>query len=209
MSDAMSVSLKAVAGATAAVTLVAASVVGCNSNSKSSTTSPGSVTSTATSHSSASSSAQAQSTDYTPLLIKASDINAPETFTAGPITQNPGAQAGVETTFSNQDGTHVIRDTIIVTNDPSAAASALESAKATLGGSVNGQPGPTDVGTGGVTASGNSPDGSKGVTMLLFTEGKAFITLKFDGPADVPPPPDFVTDVAHKQDAAIKNGLPG
>jgi hypothetical protein len=203
----MSISLKAVAGVTAAA-VVGASMVGCTSNSKSpTTTSSGPATST--SHSSAPNSAQPQSGDYTKLLIQASDLNAPEEFKASPITQNPNGNAGVETTFSNEDGSNVINDTILVMNDPSAAASALDSAKAKLGDSVKGTPGPANVGTGGTTASGNSPDGSKGVTMVLFTEGKVFATLEFDGPADSPAPPDFVTDVAQKQDTAIKNGLPG
>jgi hypothetical protein len=203
----MSISVKAVAGMTAAA-VVGASMIGCTSNSKSPTTSS-SGSATSTSHSSASNSAKPQSADYTKLLIQAGDLNAPEEFKASPITQNPNGNAGVETTFSNEDGSNVIRDTIIVLNDPSAAASALDSAKATLGDSVKGTPGPANVGTGGTTASGNSPDGSKGVTMVLFAEGKAFTTLKFDGPPDTPAPPDFVTDVAQKQDTAIKNGLPG
>jgi hypothetical protein len=42
---------------------------------------------------------------------------------------------------------------------------------------------------------------------LLFTEGKAFVTLEFDGPNYALAPPDFVTDVGRKQDAAIKKGL--
>ena len=203
----MSISLKAVAGVTAAAAL-GASMVGCTSNSKSPTTSSGSATST--SQSTASNSAQPQSGDYTKLLIQASDLNAPEEFRAGPATQNPNGKAGVETTFSNEDGSNQVRDTILVLNDPSAAANALDSAKATLGDSVKGgTPGPATVGTGGTTVVGKSPDGSKGVTIVLFTEGKAFTTLTFNGPADAPAPPDFVTDVAQKQDTAIKNGLPG
>ena len=202
----MSMSLKAVAGVTAAA-VVGASMVGCTSNSKSPTTSSGSATST--SHSSASNSAQPQSTDYAKLLIQASDLNAPEEFKASPITQNPNGNAGVETTFSNEDGSNVIHDTILVLGDPAAAASALGAAKAKLGDSVQGTPAPAAVGTGGTTVSGNSPDGSKGVMMLLFTEGKAFTTLNFVGPPDMLPPPDFVTDLGQKQDTAIKNGLSG
>ena len=56
---------------------------------------------------------------------------------------------------------------------------------------------------------GNPPDHSKGVTILMFTEGKAFVTLEFDGPVDSLPPEDFVNDVAQKQDAAVKKGLGG
>jgi serine/threonine protein kinase len=157
--------------------------------------------------STASSSAQAQPTDYTELLIKATNIDAPEVFTATPPIQNPNGKAGVATSFSNPDGTHVIGDTILVLPDPSAAASALHSAKTALGGSVSGAPGPADVGSGGTTVSGNSPDGSKSVTVLLFTQGRAFTTLEFDGPPNAAAPPDFVTDVGQKQVTAIKNGL--
>ncbi len=123
-------------------------------------------------------------------------------FTAGPVTPNPNGRAGVETTFSNDDKTRQIHDTILVFGDPAAAASALDAAKAKLGDSVQGTPAPAAVGTGGTTVSGNSPDGSKGVMMVLFTEGKAFTTLNFVGPPDMQPPPDFVTDLGQKQDTA-------
>jgi hypothetical protein len=209
-SGTMRISVMAVAGMVGASALVGVTVAGCNSNSKSSTASSGSAASTTTSgSSSASSSAQAQPADYTGLLIKATDINAPEIFTASPPIQNPNGNAGVATTFSNPDGSHLIGDTILILPDPSAAASALDSAKAALGGSVSGTPGPADVGTGGTTVSGNSPDGSKSVTVLLFTEGRAFTTLEFDGPPNAAVPPDFVTDVGQKQVTAIKSGLPG
>ena len=189
--------------------LTALPVAGCHSNSKSSTATSSSTAST-TSPTPASSSVQAQPGDYTRLLIQATDINAPEAFTATPPIQNPNGQPGVATTFSNPDSSHVIGDTILVLSDPAAAAGALESAKAAQGSSVvNPNPAPIDIGTGGTTVSGSSPDGSKGVTVLLFTEGNAFATLEFDGPPAAAVPPDFVTDVGQKQDAAIKNGLAG
>lgn len=47
------------------------------------------------------------------------------------------------------------------------------------------------------------------MTVLMFTEGKAFVALEFDGPPDSLVPPAFVTDVGQKQDAAIKKGLTG
>jgi hypothetical protein len=154
--------------------------------------------------------AQDQPTEYTRLLIQASDINAPEVFTGSPPEINPNALATVATTFRNQDGTHVIYDSILIAADPDAAARALESRK-TLApqGTVHGAPVPIDIGTGGITIAGPSPDGHKGVTVLLFTEGRAFVEMEFDGPPNVLVPPDFVTDVGQKQDAAIKNGLAG
>jgi hypothetical protein len=153
-------------------------------------------------------------------LIQATDIDAPVPFTAGPPTNNPNGQPGVSITFSTQPQTadqngltikevH-IRDTIQVLPDPAAATSALNSAK-TGQGSVVKDPktDSSNVGTDGITLSGTSPDGSKGVTVLLFTEGRGFVTLEFDGPVDSLPPPDFVTDVGQKQDAAVKKGLGG
>ena len=43
--------------------------------------------------------------------------------------------------------------------------------------------------------------------MLVFTEGKAMVTLEFDGPSFALAPPEFITDVGQKQDDAIKKGL--
>jgi hypothetical protein len=144
-------------------------------------------------------------------LIQATDINAPEQFTGSPPVNNPNGQPGVATTFSTPDGSHVIKDTIQVLSDPAAATDALNAAKAAPGNAIKDPQtgsGP-NVGTGATTLSGNSPDKSKGVLILLFTEGKAFVTLEFDGPVDSLPPEDFVNDVAQKQDAAIKKGLGG
>jgi hypothetical protein len=201
----MSVSLKTLALVTAALAVTSASAGGCKSNPKA----PAASTSAAapTSHGSTASSAQAQSADYSRLLIQAKDIDTPMAFTAGPVIPNPNGRAGTETTFSNDDKSRQIHDTILVLADPAAAAGALDAARAKLGDSVRGTPAPALVGSGGTTVSGNSPDGSKGVMTLLFTEGKAFTTLNFVGPPDMLPPPDFVTELGQKQDTAIKNGL--
>src|SRR5262249_13093242 len=143
------------------------------------------------------SSAQANPTDYTGLLIQASDINAPIEFKGSPPTSNPNGQPGVATTFSTDDNSHVIKDTIQVLADPAAATDALNAAKGGQGNAVkNPKTDSFNVGTGGTTVAGNSPDNSKGVLVVLFTEGKALVTLEFDGPIDSLPPQDFVTDVA-------------
>jgi hypothetical protein len=101
----------------------------------------------------------------------------------------------------------VIIDTIQILLNPEAAANALDSAKGVQHESLLAKPMHADVGVDGATVSGLSPDHSKGVTMLLFTEGKAFVTLEFDGPSYALAPPDFVTDVGQKQDAVIKKEL--
>lgn len=194
----MRTSQTVVAGLAAAA--LAVSVAGCS----------GSQTASPTKSGSTSSKASAAPTDYTNLLIQATDIDAPVAFTGRPPTQNPNGQPGVETAFSTEDGSHVIKDTIQVLADPGAATNALTSAKSSQAGAIKAPA--TDaskVGTGGTALSGNSPDHSKGITILLFTEGKAFVTLEFDGPVDTLAPQDFVNDVAQKQDDAVKKGLGG
>ena len=200
-----------VAAATAVAVSLAGSLAGCGSKPAPAPSKSSSATSSASSTGSATASpAPAQPTDYTGLMIQATDINAPVPFTASQPTNNPNGQPGVMTTFSAQDGNHVIKDTIQVLADPGAAVSALNAAKAGQGAALKH---PTtdaaNVGSNGVVLTGNSSDNSKGVAILMFTEGKAFVTLEFDGPADSLPPQDFVNDVGGKQDAAVKKGLGG
>lgn len=195
--------------AIAVTTLAGAAVIGCSSKTQPATPTSATPTTTSQSPTSTSEHKQPQATNYATLLIQASAINAPEIFTASPPTQNPNGQPGAATTFSNPDGTHVIVDTIQVLPDPAAAASALNARKEALDVTVHGTPEPIGIGTGGTRISGSSPDGSRGVTVVLFTEGRAFVELEFDGPPSALVPPDFVEDIGQKQDAAIKQGLNG
>jgi len=194
----MRTSVTVIATAAVVTTLAGLSAVGCSSHSPSSTPSSGSGTTTL-----------APVSDYTKLLIKSSDIKAPDAFTAGPPTKDPNGQLGATTTFTDQDHSHVIIDTIQILLNPEAAANELDSAKAIHHDSLLAKPLGAEVGVGGVTISGLSPDRSKGVTVLLFTEGKALVTLEFDGPSFALAPQEFVTDVGQKQDEAIKKGLGG
>ena len=201
-----------IAAGVAVATALTVSVAGCGSkpgSSTSSTSKPGS-SSPATNTASSAPTPSAQANDYTGLLIKATDINAPIQFNAGPPANNANGQPGAAITFSTDDNSHVIKDTIQVLADPGAATNALNAAKGAQGNNIkNPATSPFEVGTGGTTVSGNSPDNSKGVMVVLFTEGKAFVTLEFDGPVDSLPPQEFVTDVAQKQLAAVKKGLGG
>jgi hypothetical protein len=198
---------RTIAAGVAAATALTVSVAACGGKpapSTSSTSKPGSSSPAPTT------SPSAQQSDYTGLLIKVTDINAPIQFAAGPPTSNPNGQPGAAITFSTDDNSHVIKDTIQVLADPGAATNALNAAKGAQGNNIkNPTTQPFNVGTGGTTVSGNAPDNSKGVMVVLFTEGKAFVTLEFDGPVDSLPPQDFVTDVAQKQDDAVKKGLGG
>ncbi|OMC21093.1 hypothetical protein [Mycobacterium colombiense] len=194
----------------AAATALAVSVAGCGGNKpQPSPSKSGSATSAPSSPGSApASSAPAQPNEYAKLLIQPGDINAPVPFTAAPPTGNPNGQPGVETTFKDDDGSHAIKVTIQVYDDPDSATNALNAAKGQQGGLIKDPTTqPSNIGTGGTMLMGNTPDRSKGVVILLFTEGKAFATLEFDGPTDTLAPPDFVNDVGQKQDAAIKKGL--
>jgi len=194
------------AGVVAAVTVVVVSIAGCGGSSKPTAESSSSSTS-AESSAPAPNSAQPEPGDYERLLIKATDIEAPMAFTAAPPVSNPNGKEGAAVTFSGPENSRTIIDTVLVFPDAAAATSALDAAKAALGDSVKGTPKPVDVGTGGITVDGNSIDGAKGKTVLLFTEGRAFVTLEFDAPPGLYPPPDFVTQLGKKQADAIKNGL--
>lgn len=204
----MKTSIIAVGGVVVTSLVVGGSVVGCGSNKSSTTSSSGSATSPAGAGA-ASSPGRAPTADYTGLLIKATDIVLPgDTFAAQPPTQNPNGQPGAATLFSNQNDTRKIGDDILILPDADTAVSELDEEKAGLGNVVSGgTPAPAAVGTAGTMVSGTSPDGSHAVTVLLFTEGKAFTNLEFDSPPNDPVPAGFVADVGQKQDTAIKNGL--
>lgn len=199
-----------IAAGIVAATALALTVAGCGGNQKPSPTTSGSAASSTSKSSAAptSSAPAAPAVDYTGWLIQVADIDAPVPFTGTPPTNNPNGQPGAAATFNTQDNSHTITVTIQVLADPGAATSALNAAKAAQGGAIKHPT--TDavkIGTDGTVVSGNSPDNSKGIAVLLFTEGKAFVTLEFDGPPDTLPPPDFINDIGQKQDAAVKKGL--
>lgn len=209
----MKVSMVA-AGLAASALVVGAAATGCGSNKSSG---PSSSTSSTTSSASApstsaaatSSSPTAQPSDYSNLLIKPTDIVVPgDTFTLSQTlpVPNPGGTEGV---FMNQAGTRKVDDTVYVYPDAAAASQALDqSAKGIQELSVKAAPAPADVGTGGQIAVGPSPDGAKSKAIVMFTEGKVFAVLEFESGPNDPLQSDFVLDLAKKQDAAIKSGLP-
>src|SRR3984893_13534365 len=121
---AMKISVMA-AGLAATTMVVGVAIGGCSSN-KSSTASSSSASASASSSTSAtSSSAAAQPTDYSALLITASDIPG-DAFPMQPLQLNPGGKPGVAATFANQGDTREIGDTILVLPNASDAASTLQ-----------------------------------------------------------------------------------
>jgi hypothetical protein len=195
-------------GSAAAATVVAGMMVSACSGTPTTTSSGAAISTSAGSDSLAS----PAPTDYTTVLIQGSDITTtpPNVFTpVEPPVQNPDGMPGAAVVFKNQDDSNRIGDTVLILTDAGAAANAMNGSVASLGNTVTGgNPQPISVGNGGTMVAGTSPDKSKVVTVLLFTDGKAFVTLEFDGaPSDVVPT-DYALGVAQQQDAAVKNKLP-
>lgn len=147
-------------------------------------------------------------TDYGFLLINSNDVGGGLTAPQSPML-NPDNAPGVAQLFANADSSRRLWDTIVVAADPSAAATELTTGKGNYTGKVDGNWQPLSVGANGTTISGGSADNTQAMTVLLFTEGKAFVTLEFDTPPNEPIDPAVATDIARKQDAAIKTRLPG
>ena len=75
---------------------------------------------------------------------------------------------------------------------------------------VTGKPAPsTTISPDAQIIAGTSPDGKKAVTVLVFTEQNAIVTLEFDSAeGDLNPvPTDFVETVGVQQQDATKTGL--
>jgi hypothetical protein len=148
--------------------------------------------------------------DYARLLLQARDISGTgEAYVAQPATANPDTRPGAEVLFVNQDQTKAVSILIVALDNPGSGPSALAEAQSSLAKSVTaGPPQPSIVGTGGTVVSGNSPDGAKSVTVLLFTEGSTLARVEFDGLPGQPAAADFVTNVGQKQAIALRVGVP-
>ena len=193
---------------TALAGILAMGVAGCGSEK---TTSPPSTSTSSSAATPSSSSAAAQPGDYSGLLIKPTDIVVPnDSFTLMQTLPIPNP-AGVEGVFMNPAGSRKIDDTIYVYPDAAQAGRALDGMTPSVSDPQMGVKGPLtplDVGSRGSMVVGPAADGSKSVGMAMFTEGKAFVVLEFNSPSTDPVPADVIVDLARKQDAAIKAGLP-
>lgn len=145
--------------------------------------------------------------DYGSLLIPPSDTGT-NIQTPGGVQLNPGGNPGAAQVYQSGDSDQRIIDTILVFPDEAAAASNLESNTATLNTVVTGAPAPVEVGNKGVIASGTSPDGTREVTVILFTQGQALVSMNFESAPGDPVPPEVATEIATKQATAIEEGLP-
>jgi hypothetical protein len=206
--------LTRIAAAGWAVTTVVFGTVatGCGNDQQASTPSSSTTSSSSTATSSSGSGtvtapSPGQPTDYSSLLIKPSDIGGDFKSPQPPVL-NPNNAAGVAQLFANPDNSRRIGDTILIVADPAVAKAGIENTKANYAGKVTGTWQPVEIGSNGFMISGNSPDNSQAVTVLLFSEGKAVVNIEFDSAPNDPIDPAIATDVGRKQDAAIKSGLP-
>jgi hypothetical protein len=215
----MVMTVSAMAARLAATALaLGVAVTGCGSNKSSgpSSTASSSASISSGSPSSAaptSSSAAGQPSDYKNLLIKDTDIVVPGDTFSGPQTKPPGFDdPGISGTFTNQSGSRTLADNLTVYPDPGEAARwrdlLIKSVTNPETGVIRVTPTPADVGTGGVLIVGPSAYGSKAETEVIFSEGRVLAQIIFESGPNDSVPADIAMDVARKQDAAIKSGLP-
>jgi hypothetical protein len=211
----MDIARLSVTSLAAAALVIAVTASGCSKSEEKSETSTSSAASSTTSAEATSSeesappetSAPAEPTDFGTLLIPAADMGA-DTQTPGGIQLNPGGNPGAAQVYASPDGKQQIIDTILVFPDVAAADSNFKSNSATMNQVTTGAPEPVEVGDQGVMAIGTSPDGTKSVTAVLFSQGRALVSLNFEGAPDDAVPPDVAKDIATKQATLIADGLP-
>ena len=202
----MEVDRLGVAGWAVAIVVVGAASTGCGSADKSSP--PASSSPASASSSAVTGPPSRRPSDYGFLLIKPKDVGGGLSAPQSPML-NPNNAPGVAQLFANGDSSRRLWDTIVIAADPSAAATELASTQGSYNGRVSGSWQPLAVGANGVTISGTAPDNSQAMTVLVFTEGRALITLEFDSPPNEPIDPAVALDIGRKQDAAVRAGLPG
>jgi len=203
-----SVAIRSALGAAVILTLA---LSGCTPNTSAPATSVPGLPSAASSSTAPTSAPKenASAVDYSRLLIEPSDINtATDSFVLRSTVPNRRGGKGVSALFVNQDDTRAVGVTITVLPDPVAAKAALDASVQAIGTTLSGgTPEPSPVGTDGTVVSGMSPDGTKDMTVLLFTEGPAVARLEFGSAPGTPTSPEVVTDVGVKQAIALRTGL--
>lgn len=153
---------------------------------------------------------KSQPADYSHLLLQAEDVSIPpDTFTERSSNVNPDGQSGASALFVNADDTRAIADTILIYPDAATAAATLKQASAAVSTMVTGgPPQPVPVGSNGTVIAGTAPDGSKAVTLLMYTQGRAVVRIEFDSTPEDPVSPQTVASVGRMQQIALRIGLP-
>lgn len=195
-------------GLAAAAMLLSAAIAGCGED-KNSTAPSGPAASSSAAVSSSAPSSPGAPANYSSLLIQAADVG-PHATADGPPSQNPGGIVGVGQVFKNPDGKRTIIDTIAVFPDAATADKTAANMRDVVGKKVSGEQQPIDVGTNGFRVIGQSTDPANPmeISEAVFVEGRAMVDMEFDCVIGNPTPADILLDLARKQDAAVKAGLP-
>jgi len=139
-------------------------------------------------------SAAADPNDYTVLLVNPNEVWDSTAYSAGAPVLNPNNQPGVEVVYTHRDGSRQITETVWVLGDPASATAAMNAAQSDAAGQIaNETTQAVQVGTGGTMLSGTSADGSKAVSVVLFTQGNTASAIKFTGPVADPASPEMAT----------------
>jgi hypothetical protein len=143
------------------------------------------------------------------LLIAPGDVG-PSAFADGAPIANPSGLTGVGQTFKNPDGMRTIVDTIAVYPDAAGAAPMIPAMKDELAKKITGALQPIDIGSNGFMVAGPAADPAKQmeISEAVLIEGRTVVDLEFDCTLGNPTPNGVLLDLARKQDAAIKKGLP-
>lgn len=154
--------------------------------------------------------AQPHLTDYSHLLLQAGDLNDSEdTFAPRSSNPTPNGVPGASTLFVNADDTRAVSLTVAVYPGVPTTTATLHQAVNTSDTVVSDSTTqPLAVGGDGTMIKGRSPDGSKAVTLALFTTGNALARLEFDSAPNDPTTDQFVTKVAKMQQIALRVGIP-
>jgi hypothetical protein len=165
---------------------------------------------TTTSPTTSSTTATAAPVDYGRLLLTAADLSDTEdTFVERSKEAPPNGVAGSSAFFVNEKDTRAVSDTVLVYPDDATTAAAFKQASDALPTQVTGgTPGPGGVGAQSVVIRGASTDENKDVTVLLFTEGRALVRLRFESAQGDATTDRWVTGIGKMQDIALRVGLP-
>ncbi|MCW2631480.1 MAG: hypothetical protein JWR88_442, partial [Pseudonocardia sp.] len=151
-------------------------------------------------------SATSSAVDVNSLIIDASDIpiaGFTKTKTQ-PIQQGPATGVGVQ--FTNADRTRQLGDTVALLPDATTTKLAVQGAFSAAPGQIGGAAGvPVQVGETAMIYTGTVS--GQAVTVLVFQQGRALVTIEFVSAPTDPVPPDVVTTVGQKQADKIKAGV--
>lgn len=149
----------------------------------------------------------ASADDFSSLLVDPNVVFDTVSYTAGPLTLDPGGQPGSSRTYTHGDG-RTITDTVWMLADPAAATAAVTAAQSAAK-IASPKSEPVQIGTGGTFISGTSADGSQSLGLLSFTERNAAATIEFAGPANDPPNAALALELGQAMDTLIKNRMGG